>query len=215
MGSPWDHPDWYDLHDTAYTAGSEREPEHYRELVIALPPLDRDDHLIDVGAGTGKLAALIAAGYPRLGRVTLMDPNGPKLERARQRLERVLPEARIETLEAPLGEGRSLPEAQATVVSVGSVLMPIVLARGGSLDEGLEWIRLALAEILGLLRPGGWLYALETLAPPWLEAAPGEPARRLTLLELTAELTRARFSPVECTYRFRDRVTLRGRRPTG
>ena len=34
---PWEHPDWYDLHDTTWTAGPEREPEHYRELVLALP----------------------------------------------------------------------------------------------------------------------------------------------------------------------------------
>ncbi len=46
MDQPWEHPDWYDLHDTAWSAGSEREPEHYRELMLALPPLDRDDHLI-------------------------------------------------------------------------------------------------------------------------------------------------------------------------
>ena len=35
---PWEHPDWYDLHDTTWTAGPEREPEHYRELVLGLPP---------------------------------------------------------------------------------------------------------------------------------------------------------------------------------
>jgi hypothetical protein len=29
--------DWYDLHDTAFTAGPEREAEHYRELLLALP----------------------------------------------------------------------------------------------------------------------------------------------------------------------------------
>ena len=66
MQQPWEHPDWYDLHDTTWTAGPEREPEHYRELVLALPPLDRDDHLIDAGAGTGKLACMIARSYPRL-----------------------------------------------------------------------------------------------------------------------------------------------------
>ena len=36
MDAPWEHPDWYDLHDTAWGAGSEREPEHYRELGLAL-----------------------------------------------------------------------------------------------------------------------------------------------------------------------------------
>jgi len=43
MDAPWEHPDWYDLHDTTHTAGPEREPEHYRELVIALPPLDQEE----------------------------------------------------------------------------------------------------------------------------------------------------------------------------
>ena len=75
MGAPWDDPDWYDLHDTTWTAGPEREPEHYRELVIALPPLGPDDHVVDVGTGTGKLARLIAASYPSIGRVTLIEPN--------------------------------------------------------------------------------------------------------------------------------------------
>jgi hypothetical protein len=28
--APWEHPDWYDIHDTTWTAGPEREPEHYR-----------------------------------------------------------------------------------------------------------------------------------------------------------------------------------------
>jgi ubiquinone/menaquinone biosynthesis C-methylase UbiE len=50
--------------------------------VIARAPLDADDHLIDAGCGTGKLAALVARGYPRLGRITLLEPNAPKLERA-------------------------------------------------------------------------------------------------------------------------------------
>jgi hypothetical protein len=63
--APWEHPDWYDIHDTTWTAGPEREPEHYRELVIALPPLDVDDHLLDAGCGTGKLAALVARGCAR------------------------------------------------------------------------------------------------------------------------------------------------------
>jgi 16S rRNA G527 N7-methylase RsmG len=69
------------LHDTAFTADSEREPEHYRELLLALPPLGETDHLADIGAGTGKLSHLIARGYPELGRVTLIEPNEVKLRR--------------------------------------------------------------------------------------------------------------------------------------
>ncbi|MGH9844627.1 MAG: hypothetical protein ACREEM_38395 [Blastocatellia bacterium] len=110
MDNPWDHPDWYDLHDTAWTAGSEREPEHYRELLLALPPLDGDDHLIDVGAGTGKLAALIAGGYSQLGEVTLIEPNQIKLERASARLTTVLPKATLRTLAVPLGNASNCPK---------------------------------------------------------------------------------------------------------
>ncbi len=212
---PWEHPDWYDLHDTTWTAGPEREPEHYRELVLALPPLDVADHLVDAGAGTGKLAGLIARGYPRLGRLTLIEPNRDKLERARGRLEELLPSARIEALAAGLGASADLPRAQATVITLGSVLMPIMELRGGSLADGLAWLRTSLAELRGMLAPGAWLYAVETLAAPWARGGPADPVRRLTLAELTAEIARAGLANVECVYRFRDRVIVKGQTDPG
>jgi len=175
IGTPWEHSDWYDLHDMAWTAGSEREPEHYRELMLALPPLDRPDHLIDVGAGTGKLAALIASSYPQLGQVTLIEPNLQKLGRARQRLTKLLPDAKIQTLAAPLGENRLLPKAEATFVTVDSVFIPIMELLGGSLADGLAWLRRSLAEIVDMLRPGGWLYVLETLSARRLKRSSSSP----------------------------------------
>lgn len=210
---PWEHPDWYDLHDATWTAGPEREPEHYRELVLALPPLDLEDHLIDAGAGTGKLAGLIAQGYPRLGRVTLIEPNASKLTRARARLEELLPAARVDTLPQALGEGRAFDVEPATVVTIGSVLMPVMELRGGSLEYGLRWLRAALGQLRDALRPGGSLFDVETLAPPWARGDLHNPVRRLTMLELVDELARAGLDRIECAYRFRDRVILRGRRP--
>ena len=207
---PWEHPDWYDLHDTTWTAGPEREPEHYRECVLALPPLDADDHLVDAGAGTGKLAALVARGYPRLGRVTLLEPNAAKLERAAARLRELLPKARVDAIAAGLGGGRPSVEP-ATVAIVGSVLMPIVELRGGTLADGLAWLRAALRDLRVLVRPGGSLYDVETLAAPWARGGPADPVRRLTLSELTAEMGAAGFDAVECVYRFRDRVIVRAR----
>jgi SAM-dependent methyltransferase len=212
MDQPWEHPDWYDLHDTAWSAGSEREPEHYRELMLALPPLDRHDHLVDVGAGTGKLAALIASSYPQLGEVTLIEPNAHKLERARHRLTAILPNANIRALAVAVGAHQPLPQAAATFVTVGSVLIPIMELRGGSLADGLVWLRQSLAEMSIMLRRGGWLYALETLAAPWAQGSLNDPVRRLNMRELTAEITQAGFELVECVYRFRDRVALRARR---
>ena len=210
---PYEHPDWYDLHDTAWTAGSEREPEHYRETMLALPPLDHADHLVDVGAWTGKLAALIARSYPNLGRLTLLEPNVVKLARAEARLRELVPHARIETLPASLGEGQDLPIGVADYVTVGSVFMPIVLLRGGTLADGLAWTRRGLADALRLLKPGGWLYTIETLAIAWEGGPLDGPVRRLQMLEWLAELTNAGFEQVETVYRFRDRVSVRGQRP--
>jgi len=213
MEQPWEHPDWYDLHDTTWTAGPEREPEHYRELVLALPPLDRQDHVIDAGAGTGKLIALATRGYPRIGTVTLVEPNRAKLERARARVSEYLPHAEIIALERSLGEAQSLPQTQATVVTIGSVLMPIMELRGGSLANGLTWLRAALRELRAMLLPGGGFYDAETLAAPWARGRLDEPVRRLCMSELTTELAAAGFDSVECVYRFRDRVVIKARRP--
>jgi SAM-dependent methyltransferase len=212
MDQPWEHPDWYDLHDTTWTAGPEREPEHYRELVLALPPLDEADHLWDVGAGTGKLAALVGQGYPRLGRVTLLEPNRPKLERAERRLRDVLPAARLAVIPGGLGEGLGLPREEATVVVMGSVFMPIMELREGTLAEGLAWLRRGFAEVTAVLRPGGWFYDVETLGAPWAKGGLPGPVRRLSLPELSDEFARAGLTAIECTYRFRDRIILRGQR---
>ena len=212
MDRPWDHPDWYDLHDTTWTAGPEREPEHYREAVLALPPLDRDDHLVDIGAGTGKLAALVARAYPRLGRVTLIEPNRDKLERAQARISELLPGATIEAIVVEVGGGKALPTGIATIATIGSVFMPVMEFRGGTLADALAWLRAALVEVLTLLRPGARFYDVETLAVPWVRGSMSDPARRLTMPELVAELLRAGLTDVECVYRFRDRVVLRARR---
>lgn len=210
MTNPWDHPDWYDLHDTTWTAGPEREPEHYRELVLALPPLDAQDHLVDVGAGTGKLSGLIARGYPKLGRVTLVEPNRDKLARAQGRLRESLPEAEIHHVPAGIGEGGELPHGIATVAVVGSVLMPVMELRGGSLREGLTWLRASMKDLRAMLRSDGWLFDLETLAAPWARGSDDDPVRRLTMAELVGEFARAGFRNVECVYRFRDRVIVKG-----
>lgn len=212
MLGPWDHPDWYDLHDNTSSAGPEREPEHYRECLFALPPLDSADHLIDVGAGTGKLALLIAVSYPRLGQVTLIDPSTIKLERAQQRLEEALPESQVTVLPKSLGIGDSLPRDAGTLVTVGSVLMPIMEIGGGTLDDGLSWLKGSLVEIRTMLRPYAWVYDIETVASDWVEGALDDPVRRLKMPELIAAYESVGLADVECVYRFRDRVVIRARK---
>jgi SAM-dependent methyltransferase len=214
MDAPCEHPDWYDLHDTTHSAGPGREPEHYQELLLALPPLDKNDHLIDVGAGTGKLALIIAKGYPRLGQLTLIEPNESKIERAEERLREALPHAQIHTIVQGMGDNtRPLSQSVGSIATIGSVLMPTMELNGGTLGAGLHWLRIVLGEVKAMLRPGGWLYTLETLAAPWAHGDESDPVRRLHMPELTAEFTQAGFSHVECTYRFRDRVVIRAQKP--
>jgi SAM-dependent methyltransferase len=209
----WEHRDWYDVHDNTSVAGTDREPEHYRELVIALPPIGPEDHVADVGAGTGKLSGLLADAYPDVGRITLVEPNEGKLDRARSRLADRLGAERVRALRATVGEGAALPAGEASLAIVGSVLMPALLGRGGTLRDGRAWVVRVLADIRSLLRPGGWLFDLETIAMPWDVGAVDGPVRRLTLLELTAALEAAGWGAVECVYRFRDRVVLRAQCP--
>ena len=211
MEPPWEHPDWYDLHDTAWTAGSEREPEHYRELVLALPPLGERHHVADIGAGTGKLSLLIARGYPELGRVTLYEPNGAKLCRAHARLSEALPHAQIVARPLAAGQGQIAPGRDADIVVFGSVLMPVLEMSAMSFGEGLAWVDRALAEAAGLLATGGWVYALETLGNAFAQPTTSGPARRLFLRELEDRLRGVGLGDVECVYRFRDRVIVRGR----
>jgi SAM-dependent methyltransferase len=207
----WDHPDWYDSHDNAAVAGPDREPEHYREFLIALPPIDTRDHVVDVGAGTGKLATMVAAAYPSVGRVTLLEPNQAKLDRARARLAARIGD-RVTVGAVPIGEGRPPAVHDATLAIIGSVLMPVSVAHGGSLADARAWIQRALAETLVMLRPGGWLYDVETVAMPWDVGPSDETLRRLTLPELTAAIESAGFEHVECVFRFRDRVVVRASR---
>lgn len=216
MEAPWEHPDWYDLHDTAFSAGSEREAEHYKELLLALPPLGGDHRIVDLGTGTGKLACLVTASYPAIGQVTLVEPNAAKLERALERVTALVGGERVEAFGLALGEGAidaDTLQPAPNVALVGSVFMPAMELYRGSLREGLAWMGRALAEVHALLEPGGMLLLLETLALPWTKGELDDPCRRLNHLELSRELACAEFADIECVYRFRDRVVLRSRRP--
>jgi len=213
LREPWEHPDWYDLHDNTWTAGPDREPEHYREFLLCLPPLDTGDHLFDLGAGTGKLAAMIAKGYPSLGAVTLIEPNPLKLERAKKRVSSLLPEATIQALPYRLGEPGQLPENEATLATIGSVLMPYLEVYPGSLLTGLAWMQRFLTQAHEMLRPGAWLYDLETLAAPWTSGDLSGASRRLNMPELIEQFQQAGFESLECVFRFRDRVVLRAHKP--
>jgi SAM-dependent methyltransferase len=210
---PWEHPDWYDLHDDAFTAGIEREAEHYHELLLGLPPLSADDHVVDLGCGTGKLASLVAAAYPELGQMTLVEPNHAKLDRAHARVSELIPQAAVQAVGTGLGAKKgTAPTAAASVALMASVLMPVMEMQGGRMQDGFDWLDRVLGQVLQCLRPGGWLFVLDTLTTPWGLGDLNDPVRRLSLPEYRDTLSRACFTDVEVVYRFRDRVVLSARR---
>lgn len=102
----------------------------------------RGQPLLDVGGGLGQLAAWFAGrGHP----VTLAEPSGEMLERAREGLLEASVEREVTLLQAPL---QALPERAAgpwSLIACHAVL---------------EWLgdpRGALATLAGLLAPGGQL----------------------------------------------------------
>ncbi len=91
-------------------------------------------HVLDLGAGTGKLSAtLVALGH----RVTAVDPSGPMLDQ----LEALMPSVDVRT-----GTGEQVPLDDAAVDAV-------------VIGQAWHWMDSALAgpEIARVLRPGGWL----------------------------------------------------------
>jgi len=156
---------------------------------------------------------LVGRAYPRVGHVTLIEPNPEKLARAEERLREALPASELRVVRAALGVDHALPKGQATLAMAGSVLMPTMELGGGTLEDGRQWLRAALADIRELLQPGAPFYDIETLAAPWARGGARDPVRRLDFRELVQELEEAGFVPVDCVYRFRDRVVLRAERP--
>eukprot|EP00439_Symbiodinium_sp_Y106_P080937 s2013_g19.t2 len=92
----WADDDWYDLQM------ARRLPlcqDCLREFVYALPPLS-GKRVVDLGAGTGRSAAAVAAAYPR-AHFTLIDPDEGRLRTALIKLRRAAEASAVSTSEVP------------------------------------------------------------------------------------------------------------------
>ena len=199
--------------------GEDMEQEH---LPIVLPLLDRmglarDENVLDVGCGSGWLAALLAEQVPE-GRVVGMDVSDEMVRRARKRNDE------IENVMFVVGEAGEVPwDAQffSQALSVESAYYWSDPARG-------------LREIFRVLREGGsaWVlinfYRENPHAHQWKEILT-VPVHLLSAEEWAALLREAGFTdvtweripdptPVPETYSgrwFRDAAQLRAFRETG
>jgi len=199
--------------------GEDMEQEH---LPIVLPLLDRmrlaqDENVLDVGCGSGWLAALLAEQVPE-GRVVGMDVSDEMVRRARKRNDE------IENVMFVVGEAGEVPwDAQffSQALSVESAYYWPDPARG-------------LREIFRVLREGGGAWVLINFyrenphAHQWKEILT-VPVHLLSAEEWAALLREAGFTdvtweripdptPVPETYSgrwFRDAAQLRAFRETG
>ena len=144
--------------------------------------------------------------------MTLVEPNEPKLARARTRLAELLPRAECAPSSRVSARAASRWRAGPRSRRWGASSCRSMELSGGTLRDGLAWVGRSLREARALLRPDGRLFLLETLGLPWARGGLDAPVRRLTLPELVAEVEAAGFVSVECVYRFRDRVVLRASR---
>jgi SAM-dependent methyltransferase len=103
--------------------------------------------VLDVGCGTGSLAAELARGWPGV-EVTGLDPDPLALARARRKLERAGLEARLDQ-----GFADDLPYPESSFDRVFSTFMFHHLAR--DVKEGM------LREVCRVLAPGGALHLVD------------------------------------------------------
>ncbi|MFC0219522.1 class I SAM-dependent methyltransferase [Pseudochelatococcus lubricantis] len=131
-------------HDTpelaeTYDRTSDRQFEHGKILVASLNPKP-GEHVLDVGAGTGRLAEHVVSLTGPSGRVVAVDPLPLRVELARKRGQ-----GRFETQVAQAEDLSAFPDASFDVVYLNSVF---------------HWVEdkpRALAEARRVLKPGGRL----------------------------------------------------------
>jgi ubiquinone/menaquinone biosynthesis C-methylase UbiE len=111
-----------------------------RDQLLALAALDADDHLLDVGSGTGLLAL---AAAPHVAHATAVDVSERMCARLRERL-RGSSIVNVDVMVSPAGE---LPLADASVDVVVSSYCFHNMTHEGKLE--------ALRETARVLRPGG------------------------------------------------------------
>ncbi|MEJ2448046.1 MAG: class I SAM-dependent methyltransferase [Anaerolineales bacterium] len=168
-----------------------------------LPALQRIKHpdgldIIDLGAGTGRLACLLA---PSAGSVYAFDASLPMLAIANQRLKTF---DHLRWLTAAADHRRiPLPAGSADLVVSGWSMCYLVVWEGQAWQESLQ---LGLREIRRLLRSGGKLIIVETLG-----TGEREPKIPQKLADYFQYLETAGFHStwIRTDYRFRSRPEAR------
>ena len=139
--------------------------------------------VLEIGAGSGAMAAELAALHPDV-RLTVTDFDDAMVDVASVRL-------------APLGGRVTARPADATALPFEDGSFDLVLS-WVMLHHTLEWEK-ALAEALRVLRPGGQLVGYDLLSTPPLRLLHRNDAAHIRLIRLDALVEATRELPVDRT----------------
>jgi len=131
--------------------------------IEAIRPFDGLD-IVDIGAGTGRLSAVLA---PRAGRVTALDASAAMLDITAQRLTG----AGLTNWSTKTADNRSLPleDGCADLVVAGWTICYAASSANADWEASLAAI---VAEMRRVLRPGGTIVIFETMGTGTEQPAP-------------------------------------------
>lgn len=144
---------YYDLNNSVLSFGLHHQ---WKRQAVGYVPI-KSKRVLDVGAGTGDLALLVARRLGQGARILAADLNHPMLAVGVNKVWRAGLEDSIHCVQANAGE-MCAPDSVFDAVTTGFCLRNV-----GDLAK-------ALGEMHRVLRPGGWLVCLEFSRPamPWL-----------------------------------------------
>ncbi len=193
-GGFWSHGRWYDLHL------ERRMPlvvPMLEELLAALPPLDPESAVCDLGCGTGNAAYTVLSAYP-LTRMTLVDEDAALLSIAAEKIQDFTRDVNL--IEASVrADGEPVPGGPYSVV-VASLSLHAIVGSNVEVPEAESRYELLFRGIREGTLPGGHVIVADHVGT-------------LGLYRQMKAMERAGFTDVDCAWRQDDFFVAGGRVP--
>ena len=199
----WNNPHWYDNHHNACFKGHDKETEFYECAWEALPGLNHDNQLLEIGAGTGKFTEGILQLYPDLANITLIEPNKNRLELARKKLTALRPTNRITFLPKKL-ETLDQPRKFDIIVCMHTMREALATLALTNRTDSMNWLRQNIEHIYGILTSNGTFLWGDEIGYVEEHNVRENHTSLLEAWEIIELLQHTGFRKTECIYRYRN-----------